>query len=91
MISVEIVRRSLRDDVDQIENEKDISHWAPDTTIWTLIWIGVLLLILICPFLSNKRRRALCYKRLIERDWNFSYEEGDEGNTTFIPHERILR
>lgn len=91
MMSVDTILRSLQDDGDDVQNEKGSTNLTSDPMVWTLIWVGVLLLILVCPFLSNKRRRTLCYKRCIERHWNISNEEGDDDNMTFIPHERIVR
>lgn len=54
------------------------------TTLWTLVWIGVLGLILIFPFITSKRRRKACYRRMTSNN-DTEDEDDDENDHMFIP------
>lgn len=73
----------------QDTNDDDGAYMTTDPLVWTLVWVGALFVLLICPFVLSKRRRKLCYRRFVERDWSSNDE--DAGGATFLPHSRIVR
>ena len=56
-------------------NENVVS--SPDPRLWTIVLIGILILALICPFITNEHRRRLCYRRLIGRNGTGGDDEHD--------------
>ncbi len=75
------------------QNTEEESSSGPNTdpTVWFLVWIGALFLILMCPFLTNKRIRRLCYRRIVQRNRGNNDEEEEDGGDTFLPRARIVR
>lgn len=62
-------------------NDKVVS--SPDPIVWTLILSGILVLVLIIPFICSKQRRRICYRRFIQHgNWDNNDEGEDEGNET---------
>jgi len=64
----------------------DMSLWVADPMFFTLIWIAIMLLIIICPFIATRERRRLCRRRITERTWNI---EGVE-LPSILPHSRVI-
>ena len=59
-------------------NKDIIDPSSPDTRLWTITLIGVLILTLICPFVINARRRRLCCKGFRRLALNSTDQEEDE-------------
>jgi len=48
----------------------DFESWVSDPVIITIVWVVIMVLVLICPFVVTRQRRTLCYRRITERTWN---------------------
>mmetsp|Transcript_9673 Transcript_9673/g.12187 ORF Transcript_9673/g.12187 Transcript_9673/m.12187 type:complete len:329 (-) Transcript_9673:1163-2149(-) len=79
MTTESIVKRVLTPD--------DLGLWMTDPMVFTLIWVAVMMLVIICPFIATRQRRMLCYRRITERTWNV---EGVEVSSV-LPNSRVIR
>jgi hypothetical protein len=75
-----------------IRNLQNDNVWASNPLILTLVWIVVLFLLLICPFISTRQRRQLCRRRIIERRWNIEGSDNDVMTSVLpVPHANLVR
>lgn len=72
------LRRALTSD--------EINFWAADPMFFTLVWVAIMCLVIICPFIATRERRRLCCRRITERTWNI---EGVEV-PSILPTSRVI-
>lgn len=53
-----------------LSEQANDNFWVADPIFLTVIWIGIMFLLIICPFVATRERRSLCYRRIVERSWN---------------------
>jgi len=53
---------------------------------FTAVWVIIMVLVLICPFVATRQRRTLCCRRIADRTWNV---EGVEV-PTILPTSRVF-
>lgn len=71
MMSFELLHRYLNND-----DQEGSRGWGfIDSTALFAIWISILALFLACPFIGNRNRRRLCYRRCFKCDWSSDGED----------------